>query len=91
MSETPRWSLQFRPNAERQFHQLDQAVARRIGERLRWVTENAQQLRHLPLRFELAGLYKLRVGDWRVIYRLLEDEHVVLVVRLGHRSEVYDE
>jgi len=48
-------------------------------------------MRHLPLRFELAGLYKLRVGDWRVVYRLLEDERVVLVVRLGHRSEVYEE
>ena len=38
-----------------------------------------------------SDLYRLRVGDWRVVYRLLKDERVVLVVRLGHRSEVYDE
>jgi len=91
MGETSLWSLQLRANAERQLQRLDRAVARRIGERLRWVTENAPEMRHLPLRFELAGLYKLRVGDWRVVYRLLEDERVVLVVRLGHRSEVYEE
>ena len=91
MSETPSWSLQFRPNARRQLEQTDRAVARRIAARLHWLTENAPELRHLPLRFELEGLYKLRVGDWRVIYRLLKEERVVLVVRLGHRSEVYDE
>lgn len=66
-------------------------MAQRIATRLWWLTEHASDVRHLSLRFELAGLYKLRVGDWRVVYRLLEEERVVLVVGLGHRSEVYDE
>jgi mRNA interferase RelE/StbE len=33
--------------------------------------------------------YRLRVGDWRVIYTLQQDALVVLVVRIGHRREVY--
>lgn len=36
---------------------------------------------------QFKGLYKLRSGDWRMIYRIQEDE--VLFVTLGHRSEVY--
>jgi addiction module RelE/StbE family toxin len=36
---------------------------------------------------QFKGLYKLRVGDWRLIYKI--DEGVVLFVTLGHRSEVY--
>jgi len=35
------------------------------------------------------GRYRLRVGDWRVIYTLRDDVLVVLVVRIAHRREVY--
>ena len=37
-------------------------------------------------RFE--GLFKLRVGDWRLVYRIVQGE--VLLVTLGHRSEAYE-
>jgi addiction module RelE/StbE family toxin len=36
---------------------------------------------------QFKGLFKLRVGDWRLIYKLVEGE--VVFVTLGHRSEVY--
>jgi mRNA interferase RelE/StbE len=83
--------LRFDEGAERELAALDRAMARRIGEKLTWLSENADEVRHLPLRFALSGSYKLRVGDWRVIYRLLEPERVVFVVALGHRSEAYEE
>ena len=40
-----------------------------------------------PLRGEFEGLYKLRLGDYRVIYSKMGDS--VLVLRIGHRSKVY--
>jgi len=40
------------------------------------------------LQVEFTGLYKLRVGDYRVIYALLEEG--VLVLRIGHRSKAYE-
>ena len=39
------------------------------------------------LKGKFAGLRKMRLGDYRVIYAILEDE--VLVLRIGHRKEVY--
>jgi mRNA interferase RelE/StbE len=36
------------------------------------------------------GRRKLRVGDWRIVYRVKEAEIVVSVIRIGHRREVYD-
>jgi mRNA interferase RelE/StbE len=46
-----------------------------------------------PLRGELAGLWKLRVGDYRVIYRIVESKVEVLVLKVGIRRdfEVYRE
>jgi mRNA interferase RelE/StbE len=43
-----------------------------------------------PLRYSLRGARRLRVGDYRVIYRI-ESPDVVLVVKIGHRREVYEE
>ncbi|MDO4901302.1 type II toxin-antitoxin system RelE/ParE family toxin [Actinomyces sp.] len=42
-----------------------------------------------PLRFELAGLHSARRGDYRIIYRIDDDAHRVVVVAVDHRSDVY--
>jgi len=36
------------------------------------------------------GAFRLRVGDWRVLYEIEDDKLIVLVVKVGHRSSVYD-
>ncbi|WP_332367410.1 type II toxin-antitoxin system RelE family toxin [Micromonospora sp. WMMC241] len=36
------------------------------------------------------GLLRIRVGSYRVVYLVRDDELIVLVVQLGHRSDVYD-
>jgi mRNA interferase RelE/StbE len=55
------------------------------------------QLRHNPyehpnikrLKGSLAGHWRYRVGDWRVVYRVDEDERVITVVLIVHRSKAY--
>lgn len=41
------------------------------------------------LKGEFAGLRRLRVGDYRVVYEVVEQDLVVLVIRVGHRGTVY--
>lgn len=41
------------------------------------------------LKGELSGLRRLRVGDYRIVYEVLHEQVTVLVVRIGHRREVY--
>lgn len=43
-----------------------------------------------PLRFSLKGHRKLRVGDYRVVYRMSDDDEIV-ILGIGHRKEVYSE
>ena len=68
---------------------LDRSIARRIVKRLSWLIENFDLIQPLPLTGNFAGLYKLRIGDYRVIYEILHDEHVILVHIVGHRRKVY--
>ena len=42
-----------------------------------------------PLRYSLKGARRLRVRDWRVIYKI-EPPNVVLILKIGHRKEVYE-
>ncbi|MEJ5311973.1 MAG: type II toxin-antitoxin system RelE/ParE family toxin [Anaerolineae bacterium] len=37
----------------------------------------------------MAGYYRYRVGDWRVVYQVLDDKHIVIVLVIAHRSKVY--
>jgi mRNA interferase RelE/StbE len=75
--------------AERDLQRLDSAIARRVVNRLAWLAANAESVRHEPLTGDLAGLWKLRVGDYRVLYDLVHQEKVILVHAVGHRREIY--
>jgi mRNA interferase RelE/StbE len=43
-----------------------------------------------PLQRELRGLWKYRVRSFRVVYRLIPEQHVLQIVAVGHRRTIYD-
>lgn len=43
-----------------------------------------------PLQYSLKGLRRLRVGDYRVIFQIDQSNRIVLVIKIGHRREIYD-
>jgi mRNA interferase RelE/StbE len=43
-----------------------------------------------PLRYSLEGLRRLRVGDYRIVYTIEASKNTVLIVKIGHRKEVYE-
>jgi mRNA interferase RelE/StbE len=70
---------------------IDPAARQRIREYLEQRVANLSDPRQLgnPLKGELASLWRYRVGDYRLICELRDEVLVVLVVRIGHRREVY--
>lgn len=43
-----------------------------------------------PLRYTLKGYRRLRIGDYRVIYKIIEERIVVFIIDIDHRKDVYD-
>jgi len=43
-----------------------------------------------PLRYSLKGHRRLRVSDYRIVYRIEENTHTVLIIAIKHRKDVYD-
>ncbi len=75
--------------AARELSRLDKSTGRRIVERIRWLATNLESIRLEPLAGDLAGLYKLRVGDYRVIYEVLHREQTIVIHAIGHRRDIY--
>ena len=75
--------------AARDLARLDKPEARRVVARINWLVSNYATIQPEALSGNLAGFYKLRVGDFRVIYEILDPEQMLLVHAIGHRREIY--
>ena len=85
------WTVEVNVFAERQLSMLDRAVQQRL---LNWLAdrlEGCKDPRHFgePLKGGLAGLWRYRVGDYRIICELQDDRLVVVAIAIGHRRQVY--
>jgi mRNA interferase RelE/StbE len=61
---------------------------RRVDERILALAEEPRPPRAVKLQ-GAEGYFRIRVGDYRVVYAIEDDVLIVLVVRIGHRREVY--
>lgn len=82
------YRIEFAPRADRQFKALDRSLQARLARRINSLAENPRPQGIKKLAGE-EDLYRLRVGDYRIIYQIQEKRLVVLVVGVGHRAEVY--
>ena len=86
------YKLEISKAAKADLAKLDKPILQAVQQRLKTLAENAEQVRHLALKGDLAGLYKLRVyGKYRIIYRLQREKQLIVVVRVGNRSDIYKE
>jgi len=77
------------PKALRSLESFDKPTAARIIERLSWLAENFDDLSPLPLKGGLSGTYKMRTGDWRIIYSFDVAKRSITVHLIGHRKDIY--
>ncbi len=75
--------------ASKDLARLDKPVARRIVERAQWLADNIADADPEALTGELKGLFKLRVGNYRIVYELLHEERAIIIHAIGHRREIY--
>ena len=61
----------------------------RIFNKIEWLSLNFEQITPLSLTGQWSGFYKLRVGDYRVIYELDAENQLIIIIRVGHRREIY--
>jgi len=85
------WKVEFESSAEKDLGKIDPQQKRRIMKYLKnnIATEDDPRRFGDSLSRNLIGLWKYRIGDYRVICEIQDEKVVVLVLRVGHRSKVY--
>jgi mRNA interferase RelE/StbE len=81
------YSLLIKPSASRELEALPRNQRRRVVARI----QSLSTAPHPPGCEKLAGheLHRVRQGDYRVLYSVADDEARIVVIKIGHRREVY--
>ena len=82
------YRIEYRPAARRDLKRLDLPTRRRIVLRIEKLADNPRP-RGVETLSGSERLYRLRVGDYRIVYVIKDKALLVLIVRVGHRREVY--
>jgi len=87
-----KWDLIFTDKANKKFKKLPQDIQKRIisffDERILVSEDPASYAR--ALTGDLQGLWRFRVGDYRIVANILQGEMVIVSVDIGHRKEIYN-
>jgi len=73
--------------AIKDIEKLDKSIAQKILRKISWFSKNFQSVVPEPLSGQFKGTFKLRVGDWRVVYTM--EERTITILFVGYRREIY--
>lgn len=82
------YRVRFKPSADKALSKLPVAVQRRIVAVAEALADDPRPAGAVKLTGE-DELYRIRVGDYRIVYQIQDRVLMVLVVRIGHRRDVY--
>lgn len=86
------WRIEFLPEAARELNKLDPQHNKRILKFLNERVSRSQNPREIGAALKgskFGGYWKYRVGDYRVISKIEDDQWMILVVRVAHRQQAY--
>ena len=83
------YAIEITRPALRQMKKLDPRIRERLSRRIDQLAEEPPPPGAVQLKATSPPLYRVREGDYRIVYRIEQERLTVLVVRIGHRSEVY--
>ncbi|HEY9782010.1 MAG TPA: type II toxin-antitoxin system RelE/ParE family toxin [Leptolyngbyaceae cyanobacterium] len=82
------YEVEITPAAKRQIKKLTKSIQQLIVERLEELVDNPRPPGIVKMEGE-ENLYRVRVGDYRIIYEIQDSVLLIVVVKVGHRGNVY--
>ncbi|MBC8255884.1 MAG: type II toxin-antitoxin system RelE/ParE family toxin [Candidatus Marinimicrobia bacterium] len=85
------YKLQFLKEAEKEFKSIDSIWQKRIKNKLEILRVNPQVLSAniTRLKGKYKNFYRLKVGNYRIIFTKNKNELIILIIRIAHRGSVY--
>jgi mRNA interferase RelE/StbE len=84
------YKVEFSKGASKQFAKLSDELQKRIQNKIDQLVDNPRPDGVAKLK-NAENRYRIKIGVYRVLYNILDDILLVTVVKVGHRSKVYDD
>ena len=84
----PIYSITYKPSAAKAFRKVHPTQRKRIKDAIEDLAADPRPHGHIQLAGG-AGECRIRIGEYRVVYEIEDDKLIILVLRVGHRSDVY--
>ncbi len=81
-------TLRIRPAARRQIKKLDRSIQARVIRRLEQLAEDPRPPGTTKLTAQ-DNLFRIRDGDYRIIYQIQDEALIILIAKIAHRGEAY--
>jgi mRNA interferase RelE/StbE len=85
------YKVAYLDSVEEDLRKLDKTTAKKILNRIETYLARDPKELGKPLKGDFQGYWRYRWGDYRVIYRIAEQEILIIVLRISHRKEVYSQ
>ena len=82
------YEVVVQPSAARELRKLPQEIRKRIGRKIDALSNDPRPADAKVLQGS-EGFLRVRVGDYRIVYTIREKTLIVMIVRIGHRREIY--
>lgn len=84
------YEIRLSKKAQRVYEKAEKPLARKLNRCFDQLAQNPHSHPNIKrLRGELSGYFRYRVGDWRVVYEINDDQIIVIIVMIAHRRNVY--
>ena len=84
-----KYSLEIKQSAQKELDALDDAMFPRIDRKILALADHPRPVGCKKLK-GYKNQWRVRVGDWRVVYTIDDSENLVIITRIAHRREVYE-
>ena len=90
MNSKSKWEIFFKSRASDEFRALPEVAQKRIAGKMRFFVSTENLLKFAkPLKDKKLGDFRFRVGDYRIIFSIIDRDKKVVVLKVGKRDEVY--
>ncbi|MDJ0597243.1 MAG: type II toxin-antitoxin system RelE/ParE family toxin [Crocosphaera sp.] len=84
------YRIEFNKRVKKYFRSIKPQDVQRIKTAITQLSENPRPIGYKKLKGQNNDYYRIRVGNYRVIYTIEDNVLLIVVIRIGHRQEVYD-
>ena len=85
------YTLLYNEKARKQLKKMDKRISYMLAQRLKSMLDGIENPRSIgkALTGQYKGLWRYRVGNYRIICNIIDNELVILAIEIGHRKEIY--